>query len=86
MQFAVGFKLTGDDRARHRGRGRCGTRVNPMEGKMTYLQRHEVVFSLAGVALAQAMLGRAGAALATDKIKPSASSALIVGSTCGTCS
>jgi nicotinamidase/pyrazinamidase len=49
-----------------------------MEGKMTYLQRRQVVFSLAGVALAQAMLGRAGAALAADKIKPSASSALIV--------
>ena len=45
---------------------------------MIYLQRREVVFSLAGVALAQAMLGRAGAALAADKIKPSASSALIV--------
>ena len=44
---------------------------------MTYLQRREVIFGLAGVALAQVMLGRAGAALAADKIKPSASSALI---------
>ena len=45
---------------------------------MTYLQRREVVFGLAGVSLAQAVLGQGGAALAADKIKPSASSALIV--------
>jgi len=45
---------------------------------MTYLQRRQVFFGLAGVALAQPMLGRTGAALAADKIKPSASSALIV--------
>src|SRR5271169_6028930 len=49
-----------------------------MERKMTHLQRREVVFGLAGVALAQAMLGRAGVALAADAIKPSTSSALIV--------
>jgi nicotinamidase/pyrazinamidase len=49
-----------------------------MERKMTYLQRRELVFGLAGVALAQAMLGRVGAALAADAIKPTASSALIV--------
>src|SRR5216683_3991829 len=52
--------------------------VNPMERKMTYLQRRELIFGLAGVALAQAMLGRVGAALAADAIKPSAASALIV--------
>ena len=52
--------------------------VNPMEVNMTYLQRREVVFGLAGVAVAQTLFGRAGAALAADKIKPSASSALIV--------
>jgi nicotinamidase/pyrazinamidase len=52
--------------------------VNPMEGKMTYLQRREVVFGLAGIALSQAILGRASMAFAADKIKPSASSALIV--------
>src|SRR5271170_7226424 len=51
---------------------------NPMEAKMTYLQRRQVFFGLAGVALAQPMLGRTGAALAADKIKPSPSSALIV--------
>jgi len=45
---------------------------------MTYLQRREVVFGLAGIALAQAILGRASMAFAADKIKPSASSALIV--------
>ncbi|MGO9683074.1 MAG: bifunctional nicotinamidase/pyrazinamidase [Beijerinckiaceae bacterium] len=49
-----------------------------MEGEMTYLQRREVVFGLAGVSLARAVLGQAGPALAADKIKPSASSALIV--------
>src|SRR5258708_3634644 len=52
--------------------------VNPRERKMTYLQRRELIFGLAGVALAQARLGRVGAALAADAIKPSASSALIV--------
>ncbi len=45
---------------------------------MTYLHRREVVFGLAGVAAAQTLFGRAGAALAADKIKPGASSALIV--------
>src|SRR5579863_10245117 len=53
-------------------------RVNPMEENMTYLQRREVVFGLAGVALAPITIGRAGTALAADKIKPGASSALIV--------
>jgi nicotinamidase/pyrazinamidase len=53
--------------------------VNPMEGSMAHLlQRREVVLGLAGVALAHTMLGRAGAALAADKIKPGPSSALIV--------
>ena len=45
---------------------------------MTSLQRREVIFGLAGVALAQTMLGRAGMAFAADKIKPGPSSALIV--------
>ena len=45
---------------------------------MTYLQRRQVFFGLAGVALAQPLLGRAATALAADKIKPSATSALIV--------
>ncbi len=45
---------------------------------MTYLQRREVIFGLAGVAMAQVMVGRGGVALAADKIKPGASSALIV--------
>src|SRR5271170_4927435 len=45
---------------------------------MICLKRRQVFFGLAGLALAQPMLGRAGAALATDKIKPGPSSALIV--------
>ena len=45
---------------------------------MTYLRRREVLFGVAGFALAQPLLGRPGAALAADKIKPGASSALIV--------
>jgi nicotinamidase/pyrazinamidase len=45
---------------------------------MTYLQRRQVFFGLAGAALAQPLLGRAATALAADKIKPSATSALIV--------
>ena len=45
---------------------------------MIHLQRREVMFGLAGVALAQSLLGRAGMALAADKIKPGPSSALIV--------
>src|ERR1700677_5339067 len=42
------------------------------------LHRREVILSLAGLALAQATFGRAGTALAADKIKPGPSSALIV--------
>ena len=45
---------------------------------MAYLQRRQVVFGLAGLTLAKMTLGRAGAALAADKIKPGPSSALIV--------
>jgi nicotinamidase/pyrazinamidase len=45
---------------------------------MTSLRRREVIFGLAGVAVAQAMLGRASVAIAADKIKPGPSSALIV--------
>ena len=45
---------------------------------MAYLQRREVLLGLAGVALAQTMFGRIGAAFAADKIKPGPSSALIV--------
>src|SRR5262245_10242715 len=45
---------------------------------MTNVQRREVVFGLAGVALAQTLLGRASVALADAKLKPGASSALIV--------
>jgi nicotinamidase/pyrazinamidase len=45
---------------------------------MTFLQRRELVLGLAGTVLTQAILGRAGGAFAADKIKPSASSALIV--------
>jgi nicotinamidase/pyrazinamidase len=41
-------------------------------------KRREVVFGLAGAVLAQAMLGRVGAAFAADKITPGPSSALIV--------
>src|SRR5580700_9152540 len=45
---------------------------------MIHLQRREMMFGLAGVALAHSMLGRVGMALAADKIKPGPSSALIV--------
>jgi nicotinamidase/pyrazinamidase len=45
---------------------------------MLHLQRREVLIGLASVTLAQAMFGRIGAVLAADKIKPTASSALIV--------
>src|ERR1700756_4467093 len=45
---------------------------------MIHLQRREVMFGLAGVALAQTLLGRVGMAVAADKIKPGPSSALIV--------
>jgi nicotinamidase/pyrazinamidase len=45
---------------------------------MTYLQRREVVFGLAGMALAQMAFGRVGVALAADKITPGPSAALIV--------
>jgi len=45
---------------------------------MLHLQRREVLVGLASVALAHAMFGRIGAVLAADKIKPTASSALIV--------
>jgi nicotinamidase/pyrazinamidase len=45
---------------------------------MTYLRRREVLVGLASVTLAQAMFGRTTAVFAADKIKPSASSALIV--------
>src|SRR5580692_2918831 len=45
---------------------------------MTYLQRREVIMGLAAAAAVPAILARTRAALATDKIKPSASSALIV--------
>ncbi len=45
---------------------------------MLHLQRRNVVIGLASVTLAQAVFGRLGAVQAADKIKPSASSALIV--------
>ena len=45
---------------------------------MTYLQRRAVIIGLAAAAAVPAILARTRAALATDKIKPSASSALIV--------
>ncbi len=45
---------------------------------MRHLQRREVMFGLAGAALAHTMFGRIGMALAADKIKPGPSSALIV--------
>jgi len=45
---------------------------------MTCLQRREVIIGLAGTAMAQAIFGRMTVALAADKIKPNASSALIV--------
>jgi nicotinamidase/pyrazinamidase len=45
---------------------------------MIHLQRREMIFGLAGVALAHSLFGRVGMALAADKIKPGPSSALIV--------
>ncbi len=45
---------------------------------MRHLQRREVMFGLAGLALAPAVFGRVNMAFAADKIKPNASSALIV--------
>ena len=45
---------------------------------MLHLQRREVLVGLASVTLAQAVFGRTDALLAADKIKPTASSALIV--------
>ena len=45
---------------------------------MTYLRRRELLLGLAGLTIGQALVGRAHSAFAADKIKPSASSALIV--------
>jgi nicotinamidase/pyrazinamidase len=45
---------------------------------MTFVRRREVMLGLAGTMLIQAIPGRWGGAFAADKIKPSASSALIV--------
>ena len=45
---------------------------------MIQLQRREMLFGLAGVALAHSLLGRVSMALAADKIVPGPSSALIV--------
>jgi nicotinamidase/pyrazinamidase len=45
---------------------------------MSQLQRRQVMFGLAGAALAPALLGRTSLAFAADKIKPGSSSALIV--------
>jgi len=45
---------------------------------MLHLQRREVLIGLASVTLAQVVFGRTDALLAADKIKPTASSALIV--------
>jgi nicotinamidase/pyrazinamidase len=45
---------------------------------LQHLQRREVLVGLASVTLAQIVFGRTGALLAADKIKPTASSALIV--------
>ena len=45
---------------------------------MLHLQRREVLIGLASVTLAQVVFGRTGALLAADRIKPTASSALIV--------
>jgi len=45
---------------------------------MLHLQRREVLVGLASVTLAQVVFGRTDALLAADKIKPTASSALIV--------
>jgi nicotinamidase/pyrazinamidase len=45
---------------------------------MTYLRRRELLLGLAGLTIGQALVGRARSAFAADKIKTSASSALIV--------
>ena len=45
---------------------------------MASLRRREVLFGLSSVALAQVVFSRVGPAFAADKIKPSASSALVV--------
>src|SRR6476469_7065514 len=45
---------------------------------MTHLQRRDVIFGLAGLAAGQALFAPARSAFAADKIKPTASSALIV--------
>ena len=47
-------------------------------GKHDLLQRREVIFGLAGLTIGQTLVGRARLAVAADKIKPGASSALIV--------
>lgn len=52
--------------------------INPMEVNMAQLRRREMIFGVAGVALAQVIFGRAGAVFAAEKIKPGPSSALIV--------
>src|SRR3984957_18878744 len=52
--------------------------TKPREVPMIHLQRREMMFGLASAALAYSVLGRAGTALAADKIKPGPSSALIV--------
>jgi nicotinamidase/pyrazinamidase len=49
-----------------------------MEASVRHLQRREVIFGLAGVALANTMFGRVNMAFAADKIKPGPNSALIV--------
>jgi nicotinamidase/pyrazinamidase len=49
-----------------------------MEAIMLQLQRRELMFGLAGAALANTVLGRFNMALAADKIKPGPESALIV--------
>jgi nicotinamidase/pyrazinamidase len=51
---------------------------NPMEAIMLQLRRRELMFGLAGTALASTVLGRVNMALAADKIKPGPQSALIV--------
>ena len=45
---------------------------------MAQLRRREMIFGVAGVALAQVIFGRAGAVFAAEKVKPGSSSALIV--------
>jgi nicotinamidase/pyrazinamidase len=52
--------------------------VHSVEVNMAQLRRREMIFGVAGVALAQVILGRAGGVFAADKIKPGPSSALIV--------